>query len=100
MGWSQEELAKRAGVAPGTVSSVERGGKVRPGNLHAIRTTLGLPDGNEEPKPSDNVRAAKIEFAQDLIGKWLEAEPDGSLESDVEDLTRWIVARMGMRTGS
>ena len=94
MGWSQEELAKRAGVAPGTVSSLEQGKKLRPGNLHAIRTTLGLPDGDAEATTTDDAREAKIAFALDITEKWLRARPDDALEADAEDLARWIVGRI------
>ena len=100
MGWSQEELAKRAGVAAGTVSSLEQGKKLRPGNLHAIRTTLGLPDGDGEQEPADSPRAAKIRFMHELVDKWLDARPDEDLESEAEEFTRWVMGRMAMRRGS
>lgn len=94
LGWSQARLAQEAGVAPRTASRVEQGLDVRPGNLHAIRTTLGLPDGNGEQPPADDPREGRIELALDLTGKWLHALPEDQIESAIEDLTRWVVTRM------
>ena len=93
-GWSIDRLAEEAGVAPNTVSRVERGEKVRPGNLYAIRTTLGLPDGNGEQESTDDARGAAIELALDLTNKWLRALPEDEVDAAIQELTRWIVTRM------
>ena len=94
LGWSQDRLAEEAGVAPGTISRVEQGMKVRPGNLHAIRTTLGLPDGDGEQPAADDPREGRVQLALDLTEKWLRALPEGEVDAAIEDLTRWVVTRM------
>jgi transcriptional regulator with XRE-family HTH domain len=92
-GLSQEKLAELAGVAPGTISALEQGKKVRPGNLHAIRTTLGLPDGNDEPAPDDE-RAQKIALAHDMLDKWIGALPPEGIDAAINDFARWVVSRL------
>lgn len=39
-GWSQEELAKRAGVHPNTVGRIELGGNIRVSTLHRVLDAL------------------------------------------------------------
>ena len=92
-GLSQERLAQLAGVAPGTVSALEQGKRVRPGNLHAIRTALGLPDGGEEPAP-DGERVQKVALAHDMLDKWLGALPDEGIDGALNDFARWVVSRL------
>lgn len=95
-GWSQEELAEQAGVAAGTVGRVEQGLKVRPGNLYSIRTTLGLPDGDdgEDEERELTPRERKIETTMVLVRKWLLAVPEDELEDATNELTRWVVTRL------
>ena len=93
-GWSQDRLAEESGVAPGTVQRVERGEKVRPGNLYAIRMALGLPDGDAATPPPDDPREARVQLALDLTEKWLRALPENEVEPAIEELTRWVVTRM------
>ena len=93
-GWSIDRLAEESGVAAGTVSRIEQGMKVRPGNLYAVHTALGLPDGDGEQAPELDPRSARIELALDLTNKWLRALPDDQVEAAIEDLTRWVVTRM------
>lgn len=48
-GWSQAELASRAGVAERTVWAMMRGESVRQAKLEAVQTALGLRVGVPEP---------------------------------------------------
>lgn len=43
MGWTQNELAERAGVAPRTVHAVEKGRPCRQETKRRILTALGVP---------------------------------------------------------
>lgn len=90
-GLTVKELAAKAGVADGTITRVETGQKVRPGNLRAILDALDVPPisavSSEVP---DNVQ-----LAMDLVKKWLMAMPEGQRDHALQDLTRWIVITQG-----
>lgn len=69
-GWSQEELAERAGVSPNTVGSIELGNKrTQPGKLTAVREALGIAPlavvAEEQGYPPD------VRIVRDAIGMWL-----------------------------
>lgn len=87
LGWSQEELARQAGVAEGTVARLERGDNVRPGNLFSIRTALGMEDDEQERPESENVA-----LALDVVRKYLSASDDP--DKAALELTRWVVSQM------
>lgn len=90
-GWSQATLAKEAGVAEGTVARVERGERVRPGNLYSIRVTLGIE--NDEPTERAEMPDS-VQLALDVVQKWLLAQPDPqSVDKAANELTRWVVTR-------
>ena len=90
--WTQDDLAREAGVAPGTVLRLEKGLGVRQGNLRAILDALGIP-----PLASlDNGSDAGVELAKDLVEKWLLAmDSDEDRNRAVQELTRWIVITRG-----
>lgn len=92
-GLSQKDLAEVVGVAERTVSAAEQGKAVRPGNLYAIRTYLGLPDGDQERDP-DSPREQKLSLLHDLLDKWVAALPEDQLDPAATELSRWIVSRM------
>ena len=85
--WTQAELADEAGVAPGTVNSIENARKVRPGNLRAVLDALGIPPISDTPHTVD----AGIQLALDLVQKWLEALPDADRDAAIQELTRFTV---------
>lgn len=89
-GWSQAALAHEAGVAEGTVARIERGEKVRPGNLFSVRVSLGIED--DEPVAGD--LPDSVQTALDIVRKWLLAQP-GPQEVDraANELTRYVVSR-------
>jgi transcriptional regulator with XRE-family HTH domain len=90
--WSQKDLAAAAGVAEGTVARVERGEKVRPGNLYSIRVTLGLTE--DEPQERTEMPPS-VQLALDITQKWLLAQPtEEARDAAANDLTRYIVSRM------
>lgn len=41
-GWTQEELAEKAGVSAGVIAKIEQGGTVRMETLHAVARALGV----------------------------------------------------------
>lgn len=90
-GWSQEELARRAGVAAGTVSRVEGGDHVRPGNLFSIRVALGI----ESDEPEDAAELPpSVQLALDIVKKWLLAQPNPkAVDQAAHELTAWVVQR-------
>lgn len=91
-GWSQERLAQEAGVSPGTVSSVEAGNKVRPGNLFSIRTALDIT--NDEPRNHSDLPSS-VQTTLDAVKKWLLAqEDDQARDAAANELTRWIIGRL------
>lgn len=87
-GWSQAELAKAAGVAEGTVARLERGERVRPGNLYSIRVTLGI----EEDEPQDSELPVAVQAALDITKKYLLNAKDP--ETAANELTRWVIGRL------
>ena len=83
------QVAEAAGVAPGTVVSIENARAVRSGNLRAVLGALGLPLLSDVPQTVD----ARVELALDLVRKWLQAMPDDQVDEAVRELTRFTVLR-------
>lgn len=82
--WTQVELAQHAGVAPGTVNSIENGRPVRPGNLRAVLDALGIPLPTE---PDDD----GIQLAIDMVQRWLVAMDQADRAQAIQALTRFTV---------
>lgn len=82
--WTQTELAKHAGVAPGTVNSIENGRPVRPGNLRAVLDALNLSMPSE---PEDDV----IQLAVDMVHQWMAALDEADRAPAIQALTRFTV---------
>lgn len=62
-GRSQAEVAAAAGIAPNTLSAIERGGKAWAANAEAVARELGIePNGGFPPD---------VDVVRDLIGEWL-----------------------------
>lgn len=89
-GWNMKELAAEAGVAEGTVVSVENGRRVRPGNLKAVVDALGLVVAPAERTVND-----KAELAADIVRKWMEALPVEEQDDALNDLIRHTLLRKG-----
>lgn len=94
--WNQNDLAREAGVAPGTVVSIENGRTVRPGNLRAVLDVLGIPPISDTPRTVDN----GVKLALDLVQKWLEALPEESRPQAIQELTRFTVLGDWRRGGA
>jgi transcriptional regulator with XRE-family HTH domain len=90
-GWTQDDLAEQAGVAPGTVLRIEKGENVRQGNLRAVLDALGIPPLSLAPPDTD----PGIELAKDLVEKWLLAKEPEERNAAIQELTRWIVITRG-----
>ena len=86
-GWTQDQLADDAGVAPGTVVRIEGGKKVRPGSLRSVLDALGIPPISDVPKTVDG----GIRLALDLVEKWLAAMPESRRQDATEALIRFTV---------
>lgn len=82
--WTQVDLAEHAGVAPGTVNSIENGRPVRPGNLRAVMDALSIPLPSE---PEDDA----IQLAVDMVQRWLAAMDEADRSQAVQALTRFTV---------
>lgn len=63
-GWTNAELARRAEVAPNTLSSIEAGRNVQPGSLRKVLDALGVSEQSGE-QPED------IATALLMVGAWL-----------------------------
>lgn len=85
-GWTIDDLAEVAGVAPNTANKVELGRKVRPGNLRSVIDAVGV-ESKSEPTEVDG----GVQLAMDLVQKWLEALPPEERVKAVQDLTRFIM---------
>jgi len=82
--WTQVELARAAGVAPGTVNSIENGRPVRPGNLRAVLDALHIPMPSE---PEDDGTG----LAVDMVRQWLAVMDDAERVPAIQALTRFTV---------
>lgn len=91
--WTGAELAEAAGVAGGTIVSIENGRNVRPGNLRAVLDALDLGD-ILTPHAHERGEDEAVQLALDLVRKWLTAIED-PLDRDraVQELTRFVVLR-------
>lgn len=85
-GWTTLQLAHEAGVAQGTVVSVENGRKVRPGNLKAVLDALQVQVATDDPTLDESVT-----LAVDLVRKWLLAMPAAERSHAVNDLVRFTM---------
>lgn len=89
--WKVTEAAEHAGVAPGTIVRVEKGLPVRPGNLLAIRTALGI---TELPEPSEVDDDVKL--ALDLMRKTLYGIKDKDARHQLaREIIRFVTLRDG-----
>ena len=88
-GWSQKELAQKAGVAPNTVGSIEKGHEAQAGKLAAVRGALGLTPlaaaQDEQGYPQD------IQIVRDMIGMWLLGVPQERRAEYAARLVRAII---------
>lgn len=82
--WTQVDLAQQAGVAPGTVNSIENGRPVRPGNLRAVLDALGIPMPSEPEHDG-------IELAVEMVKRWLAAMDEEERVLAIQALTRFTV---------
>lgn len=86
------QLAAEAGVAQGTVVSVENGRKVRPGNLKAVLDALGVVVTNEDTTPDEAVTLA-VDLVRDTL---MAMEPDQRAHA-VHELVRFIMLGQSSR---
>ena len=91
-GLTVKGLAAKAGVADGTITRIETGQKVRPGNLRAVLDALGIPPLSETEPAS---RSEQVQLALDLVEQWLNAQDPEQVPHKVAELTRWIVITNG-----
>ena len=90
--WTQDDLAHEAGVAPGTVGSIELGKKVRPGSLRAVLDALALsPDAMDDAGGADDPTTADVQLVLDVVRKFLEGKQGEDRTAAVHALIRWTV---------
>lgn len=85
-GWTTMQLAHEAGLAQGTVISVENGRKVRDGNLKAVLDALEVVVSSDDTTPDEAVT-----LALDIVKKWLMAMDEGERSHAVNDLVRFTM---------
>lgn len=90
-GWTQDELAEQAGVAPGTILRLEKALGVRQGNLRAILAALDIPPLHLSEPGAD----PGVDLAKDLVEKWLLAMEPDERNTAIQELTRWIMITRG-----
>lgn len=88
-GWTQKQLAERAGVSLRAIQAAEAGeSRPQPGNMHALRRAL------EVDAQADDTRAAwtdDVHVSLDIIGHMLATfEPD-EREDVVRQLVQWLM---------
>ena len=79
------DLAEKAGVAPNTVTRVELGRSVRPGNLRAILDALRI-----DPMADSDDVAQDVELAQSVISQWLRHQPETRRREMIGRLMRMV----------
>jgi transcriptional regulator with XRE-family HTH domain len=107
LGWTQPELAKRAGVAPGTIGNIEAGTRKNPRELLAIAAALGVnpqwlksgegPEGASQAAQS--IQPAQtmptLALALERLGMALATEMPEDVRQDVADLLGKLALRNG-----
>ncbi len=84
--WTGKQLADAAGVAPGTVVSIENGRPVRPGNLRAVLDALEMAPLAETHRDVDE----NVRLALDIVEKSLMAIPTGERDEATRALIRYM----------
>lgn len=84
--WSQEELARVAGVAPNTVGSIEAGRTVRPSSLAKVMDALNL--AAEAEHAWRNGLPADVQMAIEVIGMALRDMPEQDRPAAVHAMLR------------
>lgn len=88
--WTVRELAEAAGIAPNTVTAIEAGKNVRPGNLRAVLDALGI-----DPLSSDDSASSAdqdIALAQSIIAQWLRRQSADDRREMIRGLMRMVAA--------
>lgn len=85
-GWTDNDLAEAAGVAPGTIVRIENGRPVRPGNMTAVLNALEIPPISETARTVD----ATVKLALDVVETALMAIPEDRRNEAVHNLIRYI----------
>lgn len=90
-GMSAATLATKAGIAANTVSAIENGRSVRPGNLRAVLDALGI-----EPLAERQARIGyppDVELVRDMVGMYLMALPESERADVAFGITRYLAGR-------
>jgi transcriptional regulator with XRE-family HTH domain len=89
-GWNAARLAQEAGVAPNTLSNIERGLGYQDGKLAAVMEALGMdplapPAGPDYP--------ADVELARAWLGAYLVALPAKDRQAAMDAMVRFLIER-------
>ena len=90
-GWTQDDLAREAGVAPGTVGAIELAKKVRPGSLRSVLDALALSPEVMDPADSGDQAGADVQLVLDVIRKYIEGKTGEDRTAAVHALIRFTV---------
>lgn len=88
--WTVKELAREAGVAANTVTAVELGRKVRPGNLRAVLDALAIDPLAEQAGHGDDAVSADVELASAVVAQWLRRQDGPTREQMIRELMRMV----------
>jgi transcriptional regulator with XRE-family HTH domain len=88
-GWTTEQLAASAKVAPHTVAAIEAGRNTPSGTLRAVFDVLGI-----NPTREGALYSRDIELLQEMVGQWLLVLPEAQRKDAQGELRRFIQAHM------
>lgn len=86
-GWTNQDLAEAAGLAPNTVSAIESGKNTRPGTLAAVMNALDIP-----PLSEQTTYPQHVDLIRDLVGQWLLNLPEREREQAERGLITFITS--------
>lgn len=87
-GWTNADLAERAGIAPNTLSRIEAGKGVHPGSLRQVLDALGVQE--ESPEQPDDIATAQL-----MVGAWLSQIDPASRGHAIRSLAQHMTAYRG-----
>lgn len=98
LGWSQTELAARAGFTDNTIRKVENGVRVAPATFRKVLDTVGIaPEVDQMQKigyPRD------VQALMDLVGMYLTAIPEDDRPEVMFEITRRLLERSNGKTSA
>jgi len=91
MGWTQTELASRAGFTDNTIRKVERGVRVGPGTLRKVLDTVGIQPEIHAVEQAGFPR--NVQAMLDLLGMYLMRLPEDEQPVVMQEISRYLMER-------